>query len=395
MCSLRDNADPDGFLKTFSGDERSVADYLVGEVLAGMSESQQEVLRRTSIADPIPAALAVTLCEREDAADLLAALGRDSGLVTTTTTGPDQSQYRVQELLRSYLVADLRRHGEDQATDLYRRAARWWERRGKPVEALWHGGRTSDTAFIGELLRRRAPELIAMGEHSVLRGALDTVVDDPNMAGWRAAASAQEHLERGDCAAVSVEVLHARQINGREPDAGLAALITATERIAGLGGLPPRDESLPDDPALAALVRAGRGTAWVVGGAPAEGQVELTAALDAARRLGLPLLEAQCLTVLGGSAWMCGDLPRAASLATAAIAALRGGGWHTTGLVGIRNGGRRLGGPGAWSARRGVGTGQRGPSRCACRSQPGCPLRPARRPRRRAVRLRRTCGRPA
>ena len=41
--ALRDNADPDGFLETFSGDERSVADYLVGEVLAGMSESQRQV----------------------------------------------------------------------------------------------------------------------------------------------------------------------------------------------------------------------------------------------------------------------------------------------------------------------------------------------------------------
>ena len=82
--SMRNHPDPDQFLAAFSGDEPSVADYLVGEVLAGTTEVQREVLRRTSIADPVPADLAVELCDREDAADLLDALGRDFGLVAAT-----------------------------------------------------------------------------------------------------------------------------------------------------------------------------------------------------------------------------------------------------------------------------------------------------------------------
>jgi len=106
-------------------------------------------------------------------------------------------------------------------------------------------------------------------------------------------------------------------------------LLTAIERLAAVGARPPRVEPLPEDPALAALVLAGRGTAWVVSGSPAEGRADLMAALDGARRLDLPLLEAQCLTVLGAACLMCGELSKAASLTAAASAALRGGGWHT------------------------------------------------------------------
>ncbi len=325
--SLRDHDEPEEFLAAFSGDERPVADYLVGEVLAGMSEDQREVLRRISIADPIPVALAIELCDRDDAADVLDALGRDLGLVTVA--GPDRAAYRVQELLRTYLVADLRRHGDDQAIALHRRAARWWDRRDRPAEALWHVGRTADTAVVGELVRKRAAELAAKGEHDVLRGALENLADDPDTDAWRSALRAQDHLLRGDRAGVSAEVTRARQRGGLE--AHLAALLTATERLAGRGSPPTRDEALPEDPVLAALVRAGRGTAWVAAGAPADGHTDLMAALDGARKHELPFLEAQCLAVLGGAAWMCGELPRAASLASAATAALSGGGWHTTG----------------------------------------------------------------
>src|SRR4051812_44673164 len=51
---LRDHPDPDAFLAAFSGDDRAVADYLAGEVIAGISEEDGELLRRSSITDPIP-----------------------------------------------------------------------------------------------------------------------------------------------------------------------------------------------------------------------------------------------------------------------------------------------------------------------------------------------------
>ena len=82
---LRGHPDPGSFIASFSGDERPVADYLVGEVLERIPEDEREVLRSTSICDPIPAKLAVELSGREDAAELLDRLEHDTGLVGRST----------------------------------------------------------------------------------------------------------------------------------------------------------------------------------------------------------------------------------------------------------------------------------------------------------------------
>ncbi|MGD9529392.1 MAG: LuxR C-terminal-related transcriptional regulator, partial [Pseudonocardia sp.] len=87
----------------------------------------------------------------------------------------------------------------------------------------------------------------------------------------------------------------------------------------------------PEDPALALLARAGRGAAEIGAGSPARARSDLLAALDGARRLGLPLLEVQCLSLLGMAAWTAGDLTEAARTTAEATAAVRDGGWDRTG----------------------------------------------------------------
>ena len=95
--------DPDQFLDEFSGDERSVADYLVDEVLRTMPADTRELLGLVSVCDPIPAELAVEL-EAVDAARARRTprLGADHSW--PTAVGP-----RVHVLLRSYLRAELAR----------------------------------------------------------------------------------------------------------------------------------------------------------------------------------------------------------------------------------------------------------------------------------------------
>ena len=95
------------FLTAFSGDERSVAEYLVSEILSGLSSEVRDFLGATSVCDLIPWDLAAGLTGRQDAADLLDRLERETSVVAPVNAR--RSLYRMQPLLRTYLQADLER----------------------------------------------------------------------------------------------------------------------------------------------------------------------------------------------------------------------------------------------------------------------------------------------
>jgi LuxR family transcriptional regulator, maltose regulon positive regulatory protein len=162
--------DPEAFLSHFSGDDRAVADYLVGEVLCGLPQDVQAFLRLISISDPVPVALAAALTGRSDAASMLNRLEHETSLVAAT--GPARTVYRVQELLRTYLLADLRRRGVSRVAEQHAVAARWWAEQDQPVRALEHATTSPDVAMLTDLLHRFAVRLLLTGQAGMLRHAL-------------------------------------------------------------------------------------------------------------------------------------------------------------------------------------------------------------------------------
>ena len=89
--AVEESADREAFLTHFSGDDRSVADYLVGEILSGLPEAAQEFLRVISICDLVPIGLAAALSEREEAGGVLDRLERET---PCQTTGRPREAYR-------------------------------------------------------------------------------------------------------------------------------------------------------------------------------------------------------------------------------------------------------------------------------------------------------------
>ena len=168
--ALTRTTDRDAFLDQFSGNDSSVADYLAGEVLSALPEDIQEFLRVISISDPVPSRLAAQLSGREDAGSLLDRLAHHTSLLTAT--GQHRDAYRIQELLRTYLSADLHRQGPTRAAQLHATAARWWAGQDQPINALDHATRSRNPALLSELLRRFAIPLILTGDHGSLRRAL-------------------------------------------------------------------------------------------------------------------------------------------------------------------------------------------------------------------------------
>lgn len=193
---LAESGDHAAFLTQFCGDDRSVADYLVGEILCGLPADLQDFLRVTSICDPLPAALAAELSGRDDAGSVLDRLEHETSLVTAT--GPRREVYRVQELLRTYLAADLQRHGVRRVAALHAVTARWWAAQDQPLPALEHATRCGDEALLIDLLHRFVLRLLLAGDHGPVRRALagvgaQTAAADP----WLCLARALTHLVAG------------------------------------------------------------------------------------------------------------------------------------------------------------------------------------------------------
>jgi LuxR family transcriptional regulator, maltose regulon positive regulatory protein len=320
--SLRGHPDPDGFLAAFSGDERPVADYLVDEVLGGVGEAERETLRRVSPARSLPSGLAVELAGRKDAVEVLDELGRSTGLVSGS--GAPGAEYRIAELLRSYLVADLRRHGPDLAAQAHRRAALWCSEHGRPREALAQAEGAGDPAFLADLVGLWAPTLAASGEHDVLERTLATLDGEARAADPRlAVAAAHVHLDRGRPEGLRAALRRARRGGPVAPGSDATVFRTATEQLVGLhrpvtGPTPP-----VDDAALAALARVGRGSVALV--SDAGGAVdELRCGLELAHAQGLGRLEFQARCLLSAALWSDGDVREAGTTAAAALAGAAG-----------------------------------------------------------------------
>jgi LuxR family maltose regulon positive regulatory protein len=339
------SADRDGFLTEFSGDERSVADYLVGEVLSGLPEDVQEFLRVISISEPVPTGLAAELSGREDAGSVLDGLEHQTSLLSPT--GRRRDAYIVQELLRTHLLADLRRQGQRRAAGLHGVAARWWAGRPEPVRALDHAARSHDSELLTDLLRRFAVPLIVAGDHKPLRRALasvgaQAVATDP----WLALTSALAHLEAGELPEARGDLRHARQSWPARSHADLAVLRAVAEQLsAGVAepgtSLPSAPASalrvideLPAEPELEALARLSRGTDRLERYDRAGARAEFEAALVLSRRHGFDYLTMQCLALLGVVAGITSDAQTMRTASIEALAAAAEHGWERSAWAG-------------------------------------------------------------
>ncbi|WP_214407091.1 helix-turn-helix transcriptional regulator [Pseudonocardia lacus] len=316
-------ADPDVFVADLVANSRAVSDYLVSEILDRLPRADRELLAAVSVCDRLSASLAAALSGRADAGEVLDVLEHETSLVISS--GEGRVYYRVHPLLRSHLLADLRRRRPDLVTELHRRAAAWFADRDQPVAALTHARRAADTTLVTALLRRHALPLIGNGRLRAVREALRWLVgrghdDDVWLAmvgvlvdlqtgGVRAA---RAHLDRADHLwpadpPPDLVALRDRVVAGiAVSDGDLDAMMAATEEIATTGAA---------DPELAVMGRLGRALALATAGRAGEALRIAQPALDQARELGLGLLVAHGLAVLAVIAAGTGEYRRMTELA--------------------------------------------------------------------------------
>lgn len=301
--ALRRADDPDDFIADFSGDERSMADYLTGELLAGFPSEMLDFLRAVSVCSQLSAGLAVALTDRQDAARLLDDLGRETALIERQVS----DTYRIHPLLRTYLAANLERHRPDKYRRLHVTAARWWLEAGEPEHALLHAERSGDDEHLRALLRRAGVVLLLRGEFGVVRAALDLVhPDDRSSDPWITSIAALAHIEERALPAAAAAVRQVRSGWPVDADPELRVLRAGVEllgRCAGLEigeGQPLAAADVEGvAPELRTLLHGSRGMVeFASGGDPEVAQHELDRALQLARTHGYVYAEVQLLCTI-------------------------------------------------------------------------------------------------
>lgn len=348
--SLARHPSPEQFVAEFAGSERTVADYLLGEVLLSQPAEVRDLLLRTCILDRVNGELADLLTGRKDGHRLLHELAEANALVVAVDVG--RTSFRYHQLLLDLLRLDLRRELPGEIEGLHGRAARWYADRGEAIEATRHARRAGDWDLACELLGRHWVQLLLDGEESTLTSLLDGLpeglaaadaevatmlaADRLRHAEWGEAdawldsarrtigAVPEDRRTRAEAALATVQLFRARQVGGvedvvDEADGAVEVYLnTAEQGGADLGAL--------------AVLNLGIAKAWTFRFEGAERDLER--ALVLGRSIGRPYVEIGCLTALGNVATLTERIELGEKRLRDAIAVAERVGWTTHPLVG-------------------------------------------------------------
>lgn len=313
--SLAGHPDPERFVAEFSGSDRTVAEYLLAEMLERQPPDVQHLLLRTSLLDRVNGELADLLTGRPGSERILLELEDANAFVVSLD--PERTWFRYHHLLADFLRLELRRTLPEEVPALHRRAAAWFAEHGLVVEAIRHTQAAGDWPAAARLLADHSFSLTLDGQAQTIQALLRAFpqgADDPELALVRAAddlvhghldeaaahlAVAETYVEtappdrqrRLRVAIVSLKLWLARR-RGH-----LAGVLEQAKFLASpVSGQSDEDIALGSDLRVVALMNLGTLEAWTLGLPEAERHLQEGA--DLARRIGRPYLEVACLAQL-------------------------------------------------------------------------------------------------
>jgi LuxR family transcriptional regulator, maltose regulon positive regulatory protein len=313
--SLAGHPDPERFVAEFSGSERTVAEYLLAEMLERQPPDVQDLLLRTSLLDRVNGELADLLTGRPGSERILLDLEDANAFVVPLD--PERTWFRYHHLLADFLQLELRRTLAAEVPDLHRRAAGWFLRHGQVVDAIRHTQAAGDWADAARLLADHSfsltldgqaqtmqalvrafppgeyhPELaLVRAADDLIQGRLDESAAHLAVAETYAETASPDRRRRLQVAIASLKLSLAR----RRGD--LAGVIEQVRFLASpVTGQSDEDIVLDSDLRAVALMNLGTAEAWSLGLESAERHLREGAVL--AREIGRPYLEVGCLAQL-------------------------------------------------------------------------------------------------
>jgi LuxR family maltose regulon positive regulatory protein len=168
--SLAGHPDPERFAAEFSGSERTVAEYLLAEVLERQSGAIRSLLLRTSILERVSGELADLLTEGSGGERILQDL-EEAGAFVVSLDG-HRSWFRYHRLFADLLQLQLRHTEPGKLPALHATAARWYAGNGYPAEAVRHAQAAQDWSLAACLLSDHWVDLDLRGEAATARDLL-------------------------------------------------------------------------------------------------------------------------------------------------------------------------------------------------------------------------------
>ena len=170
MLSLVDHADPERFVTEFSGSDRTVAEYLIAEMLDRQPADVQDLLLRTSFLDRVNGELADLLTGRPGSERILLELEDANAFVVSLD--PERTWFRYHHLFADLLRLELRRALPEDLPALHRRAAGWFIRHGQVADAIRHTQAAGDWPGAARLLADHSFSLMLDGQAQTIQALL-------------------------------------------------------------------------------------------------------------------------------------------------------------------------------------------------------------------------------
>ena len=317
--SLAGHPDPERFVTEFSGSDRTVAEYLLAEMLDRQPPDVQDLLLRTSLLDRVNGELADLLTGRPGSERILLSLQDANAFVESLD--PERTWFRYHHLFADFLRLESRRTLPAEVPVLHRRAAEWFIRHGQVADAIRHTQAAGDWAGAARLLADHSFSLTLDGQAQTMQALLRAFppgADHPELALVRAMGDlAQGRLDQA-AAHLAVAEAHAETTppdRRRRLRVAVALLQLALARRRGhlagvieqarflaapVTGQSDEDIALGSDLRAVALMNLGTAEAWTLGRPDApDAERHLREGADLARQIGRPYLEVGCLAQLG------------------------------------------------------------------------------------------------
>ncbi|MFF4507539.1 LuxR C-terminal-related transcriptional regulator [Streptomyces sp. NPDC001401] len=170
--SLAGHPDPERFVAEFSGSDRTVAEYLMAEMLERQPKDVQRLLLRTSVVDRVNGELADLLTGSSGSERILLELEDANAFVVSLDT--DRTWFRYHHLFAGLLRLELRRTQPEELPELHRLAAHWLAGRARIADAIEHLQAAGDWSEAARLLTDHALSLTLDGQADTIQALLDS-----------------------------------------------------------------------------------------------------------------------------------------------------------------------------------------------------------------------------